>query len=91
MMVNILDITNLIFIDITNLLILLTPRLLSLYGAAIKFHAPDVSPNLLENIAMWIITMNPERNDLRKRDYKCGFFPNVFSQQSNSGSVPNDH
>ena len=76
MMVNILDlvnfiyITNLIFIDITNLLILLTPRLLSLYGAAIKFHAPDVSPNLLANITMWMI---PERNTLRKKG-SCGIF-----------------
>ena len=111
MMVNILDlgillinfiyITNLIFIDITNLLILLTPRLLSLYGAAIKFHAPDVSPNLLANITMWMI---PERNTLRKKG-SCGIFfqigenwrggsPHfhsiVFSEQSNSGSVPND-
>ena len=36
--------------NITIILILLTARLLSLYGAAIKFHAPDVSPHLIANI-----------------------------------------
>ena len=54
-----------IFLNITILndttiilFILLTARLLSLYGAAIKFHAPDVSPHLIANIFTTMMMMN---------------------------------
>ena len=46
-----------IFLNFTIKFIQLTPRLLSLYGAAIKFHAPDVSPHLIANIITTMMMM----------------------------------